>query len=100
MTFEDQLREVVAAAVAPLAEQMRTQAAELRQLRAVLPPPMGSKKDAARILHVSEKSVDRAIARGDIEVKRVGSRVLIDLSKLHVDSDEDEVASRRAAGRR
>lgn len=98
MTLEESIKEAVLEAVAPVLEQMRAQAEELRQLRRVLPPAFGSKQDAARLLGVSVKSIGRGIARGEIEVKRIGTRVLVDLAKLHVDDQDDEMAGRRMGG--
>jgi excisionase family DNA binding protein len=100
LTLEAAIQEAVEKAVAPLTEQMRAQAAELRQLRRVLPPTMGSKKQAAQIMGVSEKTIARAIDRGEIDVTRIGSRVLIDLSKLKPAGEDEAEQPRVAGGRR
>lgn len=40
------------------------------------------RKDAARILGLSLKSVDRAIARGDLKVKKYGKRSLLLIAEV------------------
>jgi len=89
MTFARDLREAVEDAVAPLRDTLRDQAMQLKALTAAMPPAMGSKKDAARILGISERSVSRAIERGEIQARRVGGRIVVDLASLRVVTDED-----------
>ena len=81
LTVDEAIELAVARAVAKAAGGIRE---EIASLRRSLPPQMGSAADAARVLGVSLSTVKRAIAAGDIPVKRVGTRVLIDLARLRV----------------
>jgi excisionase family DNA binding protein len=40
------------------------------------------RKEAAELLGISVRTLDRAIARGDVKAKRYGSRLLLPMSEL------------------
>jgi excisionase family DNA binding protein len=84
------VREELAAALAPLRE-------DLREMR---PPRYVPRAEAARLTNCSLPTLDRRISRNEIAVKRLGRRVLVDVESLRVPSDEEvaEMAARARLG--
>jgi excisionase family DNA binding protein len=82
MSLDASLAEIVAAAILPLAEEVRGLKAEVAALRAASPPRYGTVADAARILLCSEQTVRRRIDAGEIPSTRVGRAVRVDLTAL------------------
>jgi hypothetical protein len=82
MSLDDAFRAAIAAAIWPLAEEVRAARAELASLRESTAPRMGSVADAARIAGVCELTIRRKFAAGEIAGKRIGRRVVLDLSSL------------------
>jgi excisionase family DNA binding protein len=94
MTLDDSLRAAVAEAVAPLARELR----QIRErLDKSLPPPFGSRAEAARALGCCLTTIDRLVAEGEVGYKRVGRRVLIDLTTLRPPSAEEVAAAKWTA---
>lgn len=91
MTLEETITEAVQRAVAPLVESNRRLADQVEQLRRALPAQLVSIPGAAKRLGISEKTIRRRIDAGELPIKRIGARVLIDLAAMHAPSD-DEVA--------
>jgi excisionase family DNA binding protein len=56
--------------------------AKVEQLQRQLPPMLMRRADAAKHLHVSERTVDRAIAEGTLPTVKVGRTVLCDVTRL------------------
>lgn len=53
--------------------------------RAAMPPDqrlLVDRRDAAQYLSISQRSLDYLLASGDLDVRRIGSRVLIPLPEL------------------
>jgi excisionase family DNA binding protein len=53
--------------------------------RAAIPPEqrlLVDRRDAAQYLSISQRSLDYLLANGELNVRRIGSRVLIPLSEL------------------
>jgi excisionase family DNA binding protein len=53
--------------------------------RAVMPPDqrlLVDRRNAAQYLSISQRSLDYLLAHGELNVRRIGSRVLIPLSEL------------------
>lgn len=53
--------------------------------RAVMPPDqrlLVDRRNAAQYLSISQRSLDYLLANGELNVRRIGSRVLIPLSEL------------------
>ena len=100
MTLDAALAEVVGAAVAPLAGEIRELRAEVAALRAVSPPKYGTVKDAARILGVSDQTIRRKAELGEIVSTRIGRSVRIDLSRLRPTTDPMEIAELAREARR
>lgn len=86
MSIEADLAATLAASTEALRE-VRRMAEELAMLRRSLPAPTGTIDDAARCWGLSVSSVRRAIKRGDVPVRRVGRRVLVDLSHRPLGGD-------------
>jgi excisionase family DNA binding protein len=61
---------------------------EMAALRARIPPRLVSVAEAAEATGLCQKTVRRKIAEGRLSAKRVGRRVLVDLSALHATDDE------------
>lgn len=92
MTFEDTIRETVAAAMAPLADRIRELSVEVERLRAALPTREVDVHEAARLLGCSVDTIRRRIDDGSIPIRRRGRLVRIDLASLRAPS-RDAVAS-------
>lgn len=90
MSFETEIKQAIADAVAPVLEQQRVLSAEIKALREALPPALGSKSDAARVMGVSVRTVDRMIVSGELAATHKGRRVLIDLTTLHPFAEEPQ----------
>jgi hypothetical protein len=97
VSVEDAIAEAVAAKVVePLKAEVRSLRDLVDQLRRALPTPTGTIEDAARAWGLSVSSVRRGIARGDIAARRVGRRVLVDLSQRPLTADEVAAEARAA----
>ena len=59
-----------------------------------------TRKEAAKLLGISVRTLDRAIARGDLKAKRYGTRLLILLSEVErfLSSLPDQPLGRSASG--
>lgn len=51
--------------------------------RAITTPLLYSRKEAARLLSISLRSVDYMIAGGKLRTRKIGSRILIPASAVH-----------------
>jgi excisionase family DNA binding protein len=58
---------------------------EMAAIRAAVPPQMISVADAAKRTGLCEATIRRQIKDGEIRCKRVGRRVLVDVSSLRAD---------------
>jgi excisionase family DNA binding protein len=65
------------AAIEDLVDERVEAALVDREASNVLPPPVLTLKEAAEYLHVSERLVQRLIARGELRPIRIGRRVLL-----------------------
>jgi len=63
--------------------ELRRVSAQIEAVRKMLPPSVGSLRDAAKILHCDPSTVYRAFKRGEIAGRQIGGRILIDLAALH-----------------
>ena len=82
MSLDTALAEVVGAAVAPLAEELRAVRTELAALRAASPSQWVSQARAAELLAVSTQTITAMARRGDLVSRRAGRRILIDAASL------------------
>ena len=89
----------VSTALAPVLAELRQVRAELAEVKASLPPQFGDRKRAAEILGVDPQTVDAEIKRGNIRARKVGRRVIVDLSSLRP-VDRATVAMLAAESRR
>ncbi|MBN2574927.1 MAG: helix-turn-helix domain-containing protein [Deltaproteobacteria bacterium] len=88
------LRVVVADAVR--AEGDRIVAAVVAALRAARPARLVSVADAAAELGISACSVRRHVADGSLPSRRIGGRVLVDMTVVRASDDEIALAARKA----
>lgn len=47
-----------------------------------VPPNLGTRKEAAALLRISERTLDEKIAKGEVKAYKLGARVLVDLDSL------------------
>ena len=97
MTLDDALAAAVSRAVAPLAADLSAVLAELAEMRRTQPARLVSVADAAREMGISECSVRRHIADGSLPCRRVGARVLVDMTAaLPATADKISAMAREA----
>jgi hypothetical protein len=82
MTFDNVLAEVVSAAVAPLADEIRELRATVEALRAASPSRLVTVAELVRLGYGSPATVRRRIADGTIRCVRHGRSVRVDLASL------------------
>jgi excisionase family DNA binding protein len=70
--IEHVLADLLRAAIAPLAEELRLLRVEVERLRQALPPLLVTTREAAERLGISEFTVRRQIKVGTIPARRVG----------------------------
>jgi excisionase family DNA binding protein len=85
--IDDVIRTMIADAVR--AEADRIVAAVVAEIRRAQPARLLSVRDAAAELGISECSVRRHLADGTLPSRRVGARVLVDLSRPAGASDAE-----------
>ena len=93
--IEDVIRALVAEAVA--ASEARIIAAVVAEIRAARPVRLVSVAQAAAELGISACSIRRRIADGSLPSRRLGGRVLVDLSAIQPHSDDEIARLARAA---
>lgn len=91
-TLDESLRAAVAAAVQPLADELRAVRTELAALRAGQAPRLVTVAEAAEHAHVSPCTLRRWERAGVVRSVRRGRRVLVDLSSLQP-TDPTEIAA-------
>jgi hypothetical protein len=97
--LSDEIRGAVASALTQhRLDRLDDVIARLEAIERRLPPLLVGYADAARILKVSVPTVKRRALAGELPTTRIGSRVLVDVGRLH-GLDGDDIA-RLAAGAR
>jgi excisionase family DNA binding protein len=81
-TFDAALAEVVGAAMAPLADEIRELRATVDALRAASPPTLVTVGEACRRTGLSPATVRRRVADGTLPSRRIGRSVRVDLAAL------------------
>jgi hypothetical protein len=81
------LADIVGAAVRPLVDELRQLRAEIAELRTSKPPHLVSVADAAAALGISACTVRRRITDGSLVSRRLGGRVLVDLTAAQPRTD-------------
>jgi excisionase family DNA binding protein len=92
------LPEQLEAALAPLHAELRHLRAELEEVSKRLPPRLGTLAEAAEILGCHPHTAWDMWKRGEIQGRRIGRAVRIDLAALRPATDED--VAQAFAGRR
>ena len=97
MSIDAAIAEAMAAALAPVLEELQALRAEVTEVRACLPPRFVSLKDAAKALGIDSRTILAMAARGEIVTRRAGRRILIDAASLRPPSREQIADLARAA---
>jgi len=96
MTVDDVIVSVIGRVLAPVYTELTAIRAELAALRAAQPARLVSVRDAAAEMGISPCSVRRHIADRTLPSRRIGARVLVDMTAARPASD-DEIAARACA---
>jgi excisionase family DNA binding protein len=88
-TLEDTLGTLLDARLAPLRSDLERVSAELAAVRRALPPLLLPLKEAAKHMHVSEKTARRRVRSGEWPARRDGRKLLVDLSALRPMNDAE-----------
>jgi excisionase family DNA binding protein len=91
MSFEETLTAVLQAQLAPVLAEIRQLRERIKTFERKLPPLLGTKEDAARVLGTSASTIRRRIEDGSIPATKKGGLVRVDLAALNpVDEAELE----------
>jgi hypothetical protein len=96
MTLEETLAAILDQRLAPLRRDLDRVAGALEALRSAMPPALVPLKQAAALMHVSEKTARRRVDAGEWPARRDGKKILVDVSSLRPMTEEEvEVAARK-----
>lgn len=87
MTVDDAIRAAIRDEVSAVVPGIV--AAIRRELGRVMPPQMVPLREAAQRMGVDPRTVQAAGERGDVKIKRVGRRILVDANSLRPVTDDD-----------
>lgn len=65
-----------------LRDQVRQLEREVEHLRGLVSSPFLSRDEAAAFLRIDTRTLDRLVARGQVQARRVGARVLLARKEL------------------
>ncbi len=97
MTLEETIAAILDQRLGPLRLDLQRVAGALEALRSALPPALVPLKEAARRMHVSEKTARRRVRAGEWPARRDGNRVLVDLAALRPLTEEEVARAARLA---
>lgn len=92
MSLDEAITAAVAAAVAPLAAELRATREELKAVRAALPAPLRRGPEAAEALGIGGSTLRAWARRGWIKSTKRGRTVLYDVSSVRPIDDGDVAA--------
>ncbi len=97
MTLEETIAAILDQRLAPLRVDLQRVAGALEALRSALPPALVPLKEAAKRMHVSEKTARRRVRAGEWPARRDGKLVLVDLAALRPLTEEEVFSAARRA---
>ena len=97
MSIDAAIAKAMAAALAPVLEELQALRAEVTEVRACLPSRFVSLKESAKALGIDSRTILSMAARGEIITRRAGRRVLVDAASLRPPSREQIAELARAA---